>query len=168
MSCVKYCVFAFPRGHLTVQTPVGVKRALRYPRPRRGTRRGSYIGASVASDVAIAPNHYITQSNQWWYTIFVGWVGGTPEHFLFFALSLVPCLILSALSFFVALLNRAWFCLSLSPCPVLFFVARFRFPSLSPYLFLVCLAFPRRLVHAIHTIRKHALHNYALFIHLVA
>ena len=63
--------------------------------------------------------------------IFVGWVGGTPESFFYFALSLVPCLILFglvALLFVVALLG---FMLNLiALCPLGFSWS----PSLSPVL----------------------------------
>lgn len=162
VSCVKYCVLAVPRGHLTVQTPVGIKRALRYPRPRRGTRRGSYIGASVASDVAIAIALFSQYIKEWWWTDFC-WVGGRHARVLFIFAS--PCFSLS--------LGCTWSpCLSLSlsctwsPVFLFAFVVALAYPY--PRLFLVYLAFPLCLVHSIHITRKHALHIYALFIHLAA
>ena len=54
MSRVKYCVFAFPLGFTVVQTHGVASSALRRIHAPTRNEKGTYIGASVASDVAIA------------------------------------------------------------------------------------------------------------------
>lgn len=113
VSCVKYCVFTIPLVFTVVQTNGVASSALRRIHAPTRNEKGTYIGASVASDVAIAIALFSQYSKEWWWTDFC-WVGGRHARSLFiFASSLVPCLILfglvalgrpcSALSFFVAL-----------------------------------------------------------------
>ena len=54
MSCVKYCVFTFPLGFTAVQTHGGASSAPRRIHASTRYEERTYIGASVASDVAIA------------------------------------------------------------------------------------------------------------------
>nr|DAR95705.1 MAG TPA: hypothetical protein [Caudoviricetes sp.] len=53
VSCVKYCVFTFPLVVTAVQTHGGASSALRRIHAPTRNEEGTYIGASVASDVAI-------------------------------------------------------------------------------------------------------------------
>ena len=159
--CVKYCVFTFPLVITAVQTHGAASSALRSIHAPTRNEAGTYIRASVASDLDTlrtpsTPKHQVMMMD-----IFLlgGW--HARVHFIF-ALALVPCLILSTRLFVVALLgsmlNLIALCplgFSWSPClfPV-FFVARvllrlteFNLTALCwPYLFLVYLAFPPCLV----------------------
>ena len=56
---VKYCVFTFPLVVTSVQTHWGFSSALRIIHAPTRYEEGTYIGASVASDVAIGIAHYI-------------------------------------------------------------------------------------------------------------
>ena len=147
MSCVKYCVFTFPLVVTAVQTHGGVQSALRRIHAPTRDEEGTYIRASVASDLDTlstpsTPNHQVTMMD-----IFLlgGWVA-RPSAFYFVRLR-----------WFLVLLCPLGF--SLSPClfPV-FFVARvllrlteFNLTALCwPYLFQVCLVFPHRLALILH------------------
>lgn len=107
MSCVKYCVFTFPLVVTAVQTHGGVQSALRSIHAPTSNEAGTYIRASVASDIdTLSTRKQPNQSRNDDEHIFVGWVGGTPDRLLIFALALVPCFILFglvALLFVVAL-----------------------------------------------------------------
>ena len=109
MSCVKYCVFTLPLVVTAVQTHGGVQSALRHTHAPTRNEAGTYIRASVASDLdTLSTRKQPNQSSNGDVHIFVGWVGGTPERFLILWLSRV-CLVLFCL---------AWsLCFSLSPCP---------------------------------------------------
>ena len=54
VSCVKYCVLKMPLVVTTVQTHGVASSALRRIHAPTRNEKGTYIGASVASDVAIA------------------------------------------------------------------------------------------------------------------
>lgn len=54
VSCVKYCVFTFPPVVTAVQTRGAASSALWSTHAPTRYEKGTYIGASVASDVAIA------------------------------------------------------------------------------------------------------------------
>ena len=74
--------------------------------PRRGTRGDLYQSEHSERPRYTKYPEYTKSSSDDDEHIFVGWVGGTPKYFSFFALALVPCLILLdlvALSFVVAL-----------------------------------------------------------------
>ena len=116
MVCVKYCVFTFPLVVTAVQTHGGVQSALRRIHAPTRNEEGTYIRASIASDLDTlstlsTPSHQGMMMN-----IFLlgGWVA-RPSAFYFVAFLCSPCLIVLAWSL----------CLLLSPYlfPV-FFVAR--------------------------------------------
>ena len=65
VSCVKYCVFAFPLVVTAVQTHGGVSSALRSIHAPTRNEKGTYIGASVASDVAIAIALFSQYIKEW-------------------------------------------------------------------------------------------------------
>lgn len=142
--CVKYCVFTFPLVVTAVQTHGGVQSALRRIHAPTRNEEGTYIRASIASDLDTlstlnTPSHQGMTMN-----IFLsgGWVA-RPSASLFLWLSCVRLALFCLLSF-------SWL-LSLFPA---FSVYRVH-PRLSvliltalcwPYLFLVCLAFSHCLV----------------------
>ena len=102
MVRVKYCVFTLPLVVTAVQTHGGVQSALRHTHAPTRNEAGTYIRASVASDLdTLSTRKQPNQSSNGDVHIFVGWVGGTPERFLILWLSRV-CLVL--------------FCLAWSPC----------------------------------------------------
>lgn len=139
MVCVKYCVFTFPLVVTAVQTHGGASSALRSIHAPTRDEKGTYIRASVASDLDTlstpsTPNHQVMMMN-----IFLsgGWVA-RPSAFYFFACA-------GSLSYSVCSAFRG--CLACSPA---FSVDRV-LPHLSvlilsvlcrPCLFLVGLAFP--------------------------
>ena len=133
VSCVKYCVFAFPLGFTAVQTHGVASSALRRIHAPTRNEEGTYIGASVASDLDTlsTPN---TPSHQGMMMYNFCWVGGWHARALFIFASpcrhwflVLFCSVLSAWSPF----------LSLSPYLALYFVARSRLP-----VYLVTLACP--------------------------
>ena len=84
MVCVKYCVFTFPLVVTAVQTHGGVQSALRRIHAPTRNEEGTYIRASVASDLdTLSTRKQPNQSRNDDEQIFVGWVGGTPKCFLF-------------------------------------------------------------------------------------
>ena len=150
MVCVKYCVFAIPLVSTAVQTHGGVQSALRSIHAPTRNEEGTYIRASVASDLDTLSTPNIPSHQGMMMNIFLlgGWVA-RPSAFYFPPVLCSPCLILPALSFVVAWL---YLVLNLS----LLFVVSLLIPvicipcTLSPYLFLVCLAFPPSLVKSIN------------------
>lgn len=150
MVCVKYCVFTFPLVVTVVQTHGGASSALRSIHASTRNEERTYIRASIASDTITlstlsTPSHQGMMMN-----IFLlgGWVA-RPSAFYFFALSLVPCLILFglvALLFVVALPVLSIRRSNWSPCLALFNLTAFCHPCLS----LVYLAFPHRLALILH------------------
>ena len=101
---VKYCVFTFPLVVTAVQTHGGVQSALRSIHAPTRNEEGTYIRASVASDLDTlstlnTPNHQVMMMMD----IFLlgGWVA-RPSAFYFVAFLCSPCLILSARLFVVA------------------------------------------------------------------
>lgn len=143
VSCVKYCVFTFPLVVTAVQTHGGVQSALRRIHAPTRNEEGTYIRASVASDVATLSTPNIPSHQGMMMNIFLlgGWVGGTPKCFFIFVLALVPCLTLLAWS---AVRGRLA-CSLHSRLTVLILTA-----LCWPYLFLVYLAFPHCLALILH------------------
>ena len=91
--CVKYCVFTFPLVVTAVQTHGGVQSALRSIHAPTRNEEGTYIRASIASDLDTlstqsTPNHQVMMMN-----IFLlgGWVA-RPSAFYFVAFLCSPCL----------------------------------------------------------------------------
>lgn len=159
MLCVKYCVFTFPLVVTAVQTHGGVQSALRRIHAPTRNEAGTYIRASIASDLdTLSTLNIPSHQGMMMDIFFVGWVGGTPERFLFsacsrFALPYSVWLGRSVFCFCVVLFCLLGFSWSLSLFPA-FSVDRV-LPRMSvliltalccPYLFLVCLAFPPCLV----------------------
>ena len=160
MVRVKYCVFTFPLVVTAVQTHGGASSALRSIHAPTRNEEGTYIRASVASDVATlstpkTQSHQVTTMN-----IFLlgGWVA-RPSAFLFcsfpvFALSSVFAL-LFVVAFLGSRLNLTTLC---SSCLVLPHCSNW-LPCLTVSnlialcrlcLFLVCLAFPHCLALILH------------------
>lgn len=152
MVCVKYCVFTFPLVVTAVQTHGGVQSALRSIHAPTRNEEGTYIRASVASDLdtlstPTTPSHQGMMMN-----IFLlgGWVA-RPSAFYFVAFLCPPYLILSALLFVVALLGSmlnlialCLLCFSLSPNLFSVFLVNCVLPHLSVFILSVlsCLVFP--------------------------
>ena len=117
-----------PRGHYGPNPRGCIKRASEYPRPDEV--RGGELYRSERSerrsdrDSPKQPNPLRNDDGQ----IFVGWVGGTPECFFYFALALVPCLIL---------FDLVW--LSLSPCLFPVYLALLGRPCIRSLPFVVAL-----------------------------
>nr|DAP73754.1 MAG TPA: hypothetical protein [Caudoviricetes sp.] len=105
VSCVKYCVFTFPLVVTVVQTHGGASSAPRHIHAPTRYEEGTYIRASIASDLDTLSTLNIPSHQVMMMDIFLlgGWVA-RPSAFLFCALALVPCLILFVLV-----------CLSFSP-----------------------------------------------------
>lgn len=150
MSCVKYCVLKMPLVITAVQTHGGVSSALRRIHAPTRNEEGTYIRASVASDLDTLSTLRIAKSSMNGdEQIFVGWVGGTPESFLYLRLR-----------WFLVLLCFTWsLCFSLSPCLFSVFLVNCVLLCFSvliltalclPYLFLVYLAFPHCLALILH------------------
>lgn len=140
--CKVLCFYLPPRGHCGPNPRGCPERASTYPRPYE-----ERVGDLYQSEHSERPRYtkypeYTKSSSDDDGHIFVGWVGGTPEYFLFLRLRWI-------LALFCPL------CFSLSPClfPV-FFVARVPVLNLTalclPYLFQVCLVFPHRLALILH------------------
>ena len=109
--CVKYCVFTFPLVVTAVQTHGGVQSALRSIHAPTRNEEGTYIRASVASDLDTLstlniPSHQVMMMNRF---LWGGWVA-RPSASLFLRLRwflvlfcLVCVVYVVALSFVVAL-----------------------------------------------------------------
>ena len=151
VSCVKYCVFAFPLVVTTVQTHGGASSALRRIHASTRNEERTYIGASIASDVAIAIALFSQHIKEWWWTDFCG-VGGWHALVLFYFVRSYwsPCLILFVVVCVVYLLLSSCLYLVAVLFAFLYLLHRLAVFSLTalcrPCLFLVCLAFPPCLV----------------------
>lgn len=101
--CVKYCVFTFPLVVTAVQTHGGVQSALRRIHAPTRNEAGTYIRASVASDLDTLSTLNIPSHQVMMMDIFLlgGWVA-RPSAFYFMAFLFFPCLILFARLFVVA------------------------------------------------------------------
>lgn len=151
MLRVKYCVFTLPLVVTAVQTHGGVQSALRRIHAPTRNEAGTYIRASVASDLdTLCTRKQPNQSRDDDEHIFVGWVGWHARA-LFILWLFRVCLVLFCF---------AWsLCFSLSPnlfsvflvnC-VLLCLTVFNLTALCcPCLFLVCLAFPHCLTLILH------------------
>ena len=73
---VKYCVFTFPLVVTAVQTHGGASSALRRIHAPTRNEEGTYIGASVASDVVTLSTHNTPSHQEMVMNIFLlgGWV----------------------------------------------------------------------------------------------
>ena len=169
MVCVKYCVFTFPLVVTAVQTHGGVSSALRHIHAPTRNEAGTYIRASVASDLDTlsTPNTLSHQGMMMNIFLLGGWVA-RPSAFYFCACS-------GSLSYSVWLGRSAFhcrlacsmlnitalcpLCISWSPCLFSVFLVNCVLLCFSvliltalcrPCLFLVCLAFPHRLALILH------------------
>ena len=155
--CVKYCVFTFPLVVTTVQTHGGVQSALRSIHAPTRNEEGTYIRASIASDLDTlstlsTPSHQGMMMNIF---LWGGWVA-RPSAFCFCAcagslssvLAWSLCLLLS-----LCFVCSNWLPVAVLSMPSLFpaFSVDRVLPRLSvliltalcrPCLFLVCIAFP--------------------------
>nr|DAX91210.1 MAG TPA: hypothetical protein [Caudoviricetes sp.] len=111
---VKYCVFTFPLGVTAVRTHGGVQSALRSIHAPTRNEEGTYIRASIASDLDTLSTPSTPSHQEMMMDIFLlgGWVA-RPSAFYFVAFLCSPCLILSALLFVFALRVP---CLLCCPC----------------------------------------------------
>lgn len=100
---VKYCVFTLPLVVTAVQTHGGVQSALRRIHAPTRNEAGTYIRASVASDLDTLSTLNIPSHQVMMMDIFLlgGWVA-RPSAFYFVAFLCSPCLILFARLFVVA------------------------------------------------------------------
>lgn len=134
VSCVKYCVLKMPLVVTAVQNHGGVQSALHSIHAPTRDEEGTYIRASVASDVATlsTPNTPSHQGMTMNIFLLGGWVA-RPSAFCFMAFPCSPCL-------------RCWLCFAWSP---VFYVVCFACSLcfiLLPCLFqLVALTFNRTL-----------------------
>ncbi len=116
MVCVKYCVFTFPLVVTAVQTHGGVQSALRSIHAPTRNEEGTYIRASVASDLDTlstpsTPNHQMMMMDIFllggWHArvLFILWL--SCVRLVLFCLVCVVCVVyvvyVVALSFVVAL-----------------------------------------------------------------
>ena len=158
--CKVLCFKDAPRGHCGPNPRGSIKRASTYPRPDE-VRVGDLYRSerSERRSDSTYPTHHARQHKVMYNFLWGGWVA-RPSAFYF-------CIIAGSLSYAVRSVFRWRFALlRLTVLGYVFPVTRVPFGRPCP--FLVCLSFPPCLVHAIHTVRKHALHIYALFIHLIA
>lgn len=166
VSCVKYCVFTLPLVVATVQTHGGVQSALRSIHAPTRDEEGTYIRASVASDIIIlsTPNTPSHQGMMMNIFLLGGWVA-RPSAFYFVAFLYLPCLrcllgrsvfccrLACSIYSLLCLVSRIPLCLLLSLCLTVPSLALAPCSLVQPnrtlspmFLNLVCLAFPPCLV----------------------